>query len=367
MANFFDRLSMKLFFNHNRVLQKLNKSYQKAKEGDTKEPARFADIETAKLILFSDLHRGIRDGADDFNRCEKAYNAALGYYLESGYTLIVAGDAEELWECHPDEVIKAYQHSLSIEGLFHRDGRYARITGNHDDFWEDQNNVRKYLQQDIFGSQPLAINDHLRIILKHNDKELGELFIVHGHQGDMFSDGKSIVSYISRLFVRYIWRNFQRFTNIKWTTPAYNFELRGKQSIALYEWAEKQDNVVLIAGHTHIPVIYSKYHIDRLEKGIADLRIKLAGDPQNAQLITNIAEKRAEYEFIKSMLSEVLALEMKKPCYFNTGCCSYSDGDVTGIEISDGKIRLVRWPDDLGNPMPKILEEIDLLNIFKSA
>ena len=32
------------------------------------------------------------------------------------------------------------------------------------------------------------------------------------------------------------------------------------------------------------------------------------------------------------------------PCYFNTGCCSFPDGDITGLEIADGMIRLVRWP-----------------------
>ena len=41
---------------------------------------------------------------------------------------------------------------------------------------------------------------------------------------------------------------------------------------------------------------------------------------------------------------------MPLPCYFNTGCCSYGDGDVTGIEISGGLIRLVRWLNDESKP-----------------
>jgi len=32
-----------------------------------------------------------------------------------------------------------------------------------------------------------------------------------------------------------------------------------------------------------------------------------------------------------------------KPTYFNTGCCCYNDGNLTGIEIADNKIRLVKW------------------------
>lgn len=30
------------------------------------------------------------------------------------------------------------------------------------------------------------------------------------------------------------------------------------------------------------------------------------------------------------------------PLYFNTGCCLYEDG-LTGIEIAEGKLSLVKW------------------------
>lgn len=39
-------------------------------------------------------------------------------------------------------------------------------------------------------------------------------------------------------------------------------------------------------------------------------------------------------------------IELKGPWYFNSGCCSYGDGDITGIEIRDGSIWLVRWACD---------------------
>jgi hypothetical protein len=32
-----------------------------------------------------------------------------------------------------------------------------------------------------------------------------------------------------------------------------------------------------------------------------------------------------------------------KPVYFNAGCCCFADGDITGIEIADGCIRLIKW------------------------
>ena len=57
-------------------------------------------------------------------------------------------------------------------------------------------------------------------------------------------------------------------------------------------------------------------------------------------------------------------IEFKKPSYFNTGCCAFLDGDVTGLEISDGEIRLVRWPDDDGMPKKKTLRHSDLGAVF---
>jgi hypothetical protein len=58
---------------------------------------------------------------------------------------------------------------------------------------------------------------------------------------------------------------------------------------------------------------------------------------------------------------------MVRRCYFNSGCCAFEDGDITGIEIADGWIRLVRWPDDAGNPKPKILESAALNEVFESV
>ena len=55
---------------------------------------------------------------------------------------------------------------------------------------------------------------------------------------------------------------------------------------------------------------------------------------------------------------------MTTPCYFNTGCCCFPDGDITGIEIADGVMRLVRFPDDAERPRPRILEETSIKAIF---
>ena len=61
------------------------------------ERAGRRDIELAELRAAARDHdRGVGDGANDFRRCEPAYCAALGWYLEQGYELWLLGDVEEL-------------------------------------------------------------------------------------------------------------------------------------------------------------------------------------------------------------------------------------------------------------------------------
>ncbi|MBL7747421.1 MAG: metallophosphoesterase, partial [Chitinophagaceae bacterium] len=50
-----------------------------------------------------------------------------------------------------------------------------------------------------------------------------------------------------------------------------------------------------------------------------------------------------------------------KPGYFNTGCCCFSDGDITGIEISGGCIRLVKWSTVEGRTVRTELEKMVLV------
>jgi UDP-2,3-diacylglucosamine pyrophosphatase LpxH len=336
-----------------RVRRGLERSYAQAIE---RKHELHTGIDQARFIIFSDLHRGVRDGADDFLRCETAYSAALGYYLESGYTLIVLGDAEELWECRPAPVVAAYRATLQLEAEFHKQNRYYRMYGNHDDFWEQESGVLRLLGP-IFGTM-LPVRENLRILIDGGPTAACEFFLVHGHQGDFLSDQARTVS---KFLVRYLWRPIQRLTKIKLTTPAKDFTLRDDLSTAIYRWAEQKNGMVLIAGHTHLPVFESKDYLSRIEEQLEAART--AGD------IAEVAELRAQLELARAKTREQggQGFSMHRPSYFNTGCCSFSDGDVTGIEIADGAIRLVRWPDDAGNPRAKVLQEAKLLDVFKAV
>ena len=88
-------------------------------------------IDSARWILFSDHHRGRKDGADDFKQCESTYLAALDYYYKGGHKLAMLGDVEEFWENPLWMVIKKYKDVLKFENKFHQEDRLYRIWGNH--------------------------------------------------------------------------------------------------------------------------------------------------------------------------------------------------------------------------------------------
>jgi hypothetical protein len=46
-----------------------------------------------------------------------------------------------------------------------------------------------------------------------------------------------------------------------------------------------------------------------------------------------------------------------KPTYFNSGCCCFDDGTITGVEIGEGYIRLIKWSLVNGKPERKVAEE----------
>jgi hypothetical protein len=336
----------------------------KAAEEESFDPQR------ERIVIFSDHHKGVGDPADDFRRCEHAYTSALGYYLEAGYKLFVLGDAEELWEEHPDEVIKRYRDVLELEAAFVKRGnRLSRFYGNHDDQWASQAQVSKHLRG-LFGD--IKVREALRLTVNRPGKAPGTLFFVHGHQGTADSDRWG---WASRLFVRHVWRPLQRKTGYTATTPARDFALRAKHDRAMYEWARSQaGGLVMIAGHTHRPV-FSKCVPDppptRPIQELEEAFDQASGDAARAAAI------RAELEYARTSVrrpDEVLTVS--PPCYFNTGCCSFPDGDITGLEIADGQVRLVRWPgnlreirgEELGvDPERRILETEDLDHVFAAV
>ena len=308
------------------------------------------DINAGKFIIFSDQHKGGGDLADDFVKAESNYIAAMQYYRQQNYCFINLGDCEELWENTPKTVIEKNQVSLTEESRFLQAGMYLRVFGNHDLEWKYTLQQLQYLQP-VFGNT-LKVYEGVLLECTYNNKTYF-VFLTHGHQGDKRSDGNAF----SKWVVASIWTPIQRFLEININSVSGSYGLIDKHNIIMHDWSATQPNMVFISGHTHKPVFASLDHIDRLNKQLK--KAMAANDAAAVQSIRAELKKReAEYA------GKIDAREQPYPCYFNSGCCCFEDGDITGLEIEGGFIRLIKWENKDKTSTRRVLEESPLFYLF---
>jgi predicted phosphodiesterase len=310
------------------------------------------DIATGKFIIFSDQHKGCRDGADDFLLCEPNYLAALDYYHQNGFHYIALGDCEELWENTWLAVKKQQQPTFKKEKLFIPQNAFIKIYGNHDLYW--QNDPLAPLQaKEVYGAD-VPIYEGVVLQTLVNNKQIS-IFCTHGHQGDEVSDG----NWFSKFFISKIWAPLQAYLRINFNTPAYDDHLKTMHNSIMYEWSAQQQDLFLITGHTHQPVFESLTHIERLYRQLLFAR-QLKDESMIRTLQKEIEFRKFEYNNISD---DYLKL---KPTYFNSGCCCFNDGDITGIEISEGNLRLIKWTSKGAGPKRVILEETPLSELMET-
>ena len=267
-----------------RTISRLNSAFHNA------FPFPFDD--NSKLVLFSDVHRGVDNLADEFGRNKHIYNYALKYYYRNDFTYIEVGDGDELWESKEFQLIRN-AHNVTFDTLrkFYADGRMHLIWGNHDMQRSDPEYVKKNyyttkdeyteMQEDLFP----GINIHESMILKHRNTGQ-EIFVVHGHQGDLMNDQLWRFSYV---LVRFLWR-FLHIAGVKYAaSPAKSRQKRHRIEKNFSKWTDRT-GIMVICGHTHRPKFPS----------------------------------------------------LSEPAYFNCGCCIHPRG-IQCIEIIYGKIYLVSW------------------------
>ena len=129
------------------------------------------------------------------------------------------------------------------------------------------------------------IKIHEGLVLRHRNSNY-RIFLVHGHQVDF-------INYelwkITRFLVRYLWRPLEAFGINDPTRTAKNYKKKEAVARRLNDWVKREKHM-LIGGHNHRP------------------RFPEIGEPP----------------------------------YFNDGSCVHPRG-ITGIEIAEGKISLVKW------------------------
>jgi predicted phosphodiesterase len=308
------------------------------------------DAEVDSFIVFSDQHKGCKDGSDDFAASEPNYLAALDYYNLKNYHLISLGDAEELWENTLLEVRKENEKSFEAERKFVLRNSFTKIFGNHDLDWQIDPLALVYLKE--IYHVPLRVKEGIILQTTISGDQL-KIFCTHGHQGDRQSDG----NWFSKFFVAKIWAPLQSFLRINPNTPSNDQHLKTKHNRIMYEWSALQTNTVLITGHTHQPVFESLTHVERLDrksmKAIYDQNKEWA-EALQAEIQWR---RQSEYDIREDYLK-------MKPSYFNSGCCCFADGDITGIEIAGGAIRLVKWKRTDNVPARFVLEERKLSDLL---
>ncbi|MBV9988274.1 MAG: metallophosphoesterase family protein [Chitinophagaceae bacterium] len=326
------------------VFDALDKLYRKITAGNEQKGLLIpVDTQKDKFIIFSDLHKGAKNGADDFMVCEQTYLEALDYYEKNAFHYICLGDGEELWENNLFAVRAANKASIEKEKTFVQRQALTKVFGNHDLFW-DADPFSGVQLKSMYG---VAVKIYEGVVLQMQiEGRPLSVFLTHGHQGDEQSDG----NWFSKFFVSRIWGPLQSYLRINPNTPAYNSQLKTLHNTLMYEWSSQQQGLILITGHTHQPVFESLTLLESLV-----LQLDQARKNNDLALVHKLEQeiktRQVELPVALNLYDKIL------PTYFNSGCCCYSDGDITGIEIEGGCIRLIRWKNSADGCNRTILAE----------
>jgi len=249
--------------------------------------------DSSKFILFSDCHRGDNSFADDFANNRNIYFHALKHYYSEGFQYCEIGDGDELWENLAFKpIFEAHKNVYLLMKLFHEQGRLHLIWGNHDMVYQDpayvEKNLSTYFDQKLGKDVELFCDARYYegLILKHTDTQQ-ELFLTHGHQADWWN---YTFWRFSRLMVRVLWKPLNVMGIADPTSPAKNYTELIKIERKLKKWIIENNNLITITGHTHRPRFPNPGEIS----------------------------------------------------FFNDGSCVHPRS-ITGIEIEQGEISLIKW------------------------
>lgn len=255
----------------------------------------------SKFIIFSDCHRGDASFADDFANNRNLYFHALNHYYKNNFEYIELGDGDELWEnLFFSSIFEANKNVYLLMQKFFLDQKLHLIYGNHDLVYRDEKVVEKnlasYFEPKTGLKTPLFLNIKIEeAIVLVNKTTQQELFLTHGHQADFMN---SVGWKINRFLVRILWKPLQIWGIKDPTSPAKNYTELIKVERRIKQWIINNGNKVTITGHTHRP------------------------------------------RFPKPLVETIN--------YFNDGSC-VSPRSITGIEIFEGQIALVKWFIDTTN------------------
>ena len=219
----------------------------------------------SKYVIFSDCHRGTGRVNDNFLKNEFIYLATVSYYYSRGFTYLELGDGDELWENRSFCAIRN-MHTQVFELLsrYYKEGRFYAVYGNHDivkrgKLFSATQCKTCYCEKTLSECALFPdISFYSGIILENEDKKCGknakDIYLIHGHQADLLN---STFWPLSRFMVRYVWRPLESVGFSQPTSAAKNNTKKKKSEQRLATWAKEQQHI-LIAGHTHHPMVGTK-------------------------------------------------------------------------------------------------------------
>ncbi|MDR2044585.1 MAG: metallophosphoesterase family protein [Clostridium sp.] len=222
-----------------------------------REAERYYIDQNTRIVCMSDCHRGVGNHADNFLPNQNLFFAALKYYYERQYVYMELGDGDELWENRSlKRIVDFHSDSFWMLSQFYKQGRFHMLYGNHDRKKQKKRFLKEHCgeyycqSRDCFCDLLKGIQAKEGIVLK--EKHSGnEILLVHGHQGSLIND---TLWRLGRFLVRYVWRPLELLGVYDPTNAARNYRERKKTELELDCWAER-NQVMVIAGHTHRPVL----------------------------------------------------------------------------------------------------------------
>ena len=246
----------------------------------------------SKFVIMSDCHRGQGNSGDNFLPNQPVYTGALEYYYDKGFSYVELGDGDELWENRClKPIIEAHSSVFELLSKFYRHNRLYMLYGNHDAIKQKavyrKSNCNSYFCDMDRCHKPLfpGIEIPEGIILQ-DSKTKRQIFLIHGHQVSFFND---TLWPLARFLVRHVWKPLESVGFLAPTSPGRPREKAEKAERKLSNFAQ-QKKIMMIAGHTHRTVFAKPGDIP----------------------------------------------------YFNDGSC-VQPGGITGIEIENGSISMVKW------------------------
>ncbi len=195
----------------------------------------------SRIVCMSDCHRGVGNRGDNFLPNRHLFLAALQYYYNRNYTYIELGDGDELWENRDlSRIMEIHREVFAVLSRFYCEGRLHMLYGNHDD--------DKKRRDTMNGFMGLEAKEGIVLVDRYHNREI---FLVHGHQGDLMND---YLLPVTKTLVHSLWRPLELLGFADPTSAAENHKRRKKTEQRLAHFANRKQ-ILLVAGHTHRSVL----------------------------------------------------------------------------------------------------------------